>query len=461
MPPTTECRLSTARAIKARRLAIALAAALIAGPLFCHVDDIDAQLYRVVARHIVESGNWTDLHYLRTVYPQFREHLPFGLWPAAFAIKQGGERAVNLTYGFFTLGTVLVVGGLARVLKGQWAAAGAILVLGTTESFWHYGARPLLEPPLLFFATLSAGMVLLERPRWILAALFGSIATLVKGPFGPLLMACAVLARAISEGSLKVFFKGTLATALAMVPLGIFLLIDHRFGEGTWWRGYLLNQLLASARGTRGDGVSDWLFPLRVVGNRFWPGLPLLAWGVLRARRPGPERTLVLTCFFTLALLCLPQRKWGNHTYLIFPMLGVLAGVASESGGRALFEGRRGNRLLWGFSAGVAVTWVAAFWGQARRILPIPCVISQEFAPSFKGLGPQTSFWLVTPSPDFLMLGELASEYRLDPVPVNQLPAPSSGAWAILRDEQAVAQSLGVWIEVQHSRGWRLVRGAR
>ena len=60
-------------------LALLLASAALVPPWTGHVDDTDAQLYQVVARHMVEDGRWLDLRYWPGVHPVFREHLPFGL----------------------------------------------------------------------------------------------------------------------------------------------------------------------------------------------------------------------------------------------------------------------------------------------------------------------------------------------------------------------------------------------
>src|SRR5690349_12887940 len=69
----------------ARVGSIVLGGALLVAPWLSHFDDTDAHVYQVVVRNMVRSGAWFDPRYLEHLYPHFREHLPFGFWPYAFA----------------------------------------------------------------------------------------------------------------------------------------------------------------------------------------------------------------------------------------------------------------------------------------------------------------------------------------------------------------------------------------
>ncbi len=121
--------------------ALAISAALIAAPWRGHVDDMDAQLYLVIARTMARERLWFDLQCLPGFYPHFREHLPFGFWPAIAAIRLFGEWAVGPVYGLFTLGAIVMSGRIARRIGGPWAGVAAMILLGTCESIWQYGGR--------------------------------------------------------------------------------------------------------------------------------------------------------------------------------------------------------------------------------------------------------------------------------------------------------------------------------
>jgi 4-amino-4-deoxy-L-arabinose transferase-like glycosyltransferase len=444
--------LSDTAAQWAFSLVLLTTAALIAAPWRGHIDDVDAQIYLVIARHMAADRTWFDLRYLPGLWPVFREHLPFGFWPAAAAIRFAGEWAVGPVYALFTLGTVALAGRLTAALAGRWAGVAAALVLGTCESIWQYGGRPLLEPPLLLFATAAAGAALLPRPRFVLAAFCAAIAVLIKGPFGLVPLASCVLARALVERSPGVFAKGAAAAAAAALPTAALLLWDRFAGSGTWWTGYFQAQLAASATAKRADGVAAWWFPLRVVAGRFWPGMALIPLALWRARQDRTVRVLTLASAVSVALLTLPHRKWGNHAYVVFPLLAVLCGVAATPWAQRWLA-RRSALLALGAAAFLA--WVASLAGAGRWVLQPPCVVSSEFAPALEGVPASAGVLVVSPRLELLTIAELAAERGFRPRPATVLPDRSSPALAVAREGTAVPPT---WRITVHARGWSLLQ---
>lgn len=419
--------------------ALVAVAALIASPLRGHVDDMDAQMYLVIARNLARERSWFDLHFLPGWLPQFREHLPFGFWPAAATIRLLGEGWVPVTYGLLTLTAVAVAGSIAKRIGGPWAGIAAILLLGTCESIWQYGARPLLEPPLLLFATAAAAAALADRWGW--AAILGAVAVLIKGPFGLVPVAAVALARLPR-------WRGPMAVTAAALPLFLFLFLDP---AGGWREGYLHHQLLASATGGRSDGVVLWWFPISVVVRRFWPGLPFVILGVWQAIHSRRARPLTLSCLLMIAFLCVPSRKWGNHTYVAFPLLAAMAGTAASQ----LLRPARRPPLAAGataFAAVVALVFLAS--GLGARVLRPPCVFSTALAPSLRSLSPGTPLLVVTPEPDLSALTELAAEFRLPPRPVRALAVARDETYAVTH---AASESEG-WRPVSAGQGWTLLR---
>ena len=436
----------------ASSLALLATAALVAAPWRGHIDDVDAQIYLVVARHMAADRAWFDLRYLPGLWPVFREHLPFGLWPAAAAIRLAGEWAVGPAYALFTLGTVALAGRLTAALAGRWAGVAAALVLGTCESIWQYGGRPLLDPPLLLFATAAAGAVLLPRPRFVLAACCAAIAVLIKGPFGLVPLASCVLARALVERSPRLIASGAAASVAAALPTAALLLLDRFAGGGTWWHGYFEAQLAASATGARYDGIGAWWFPLRVVVGRFWPGMVLVPLALWRARRDATTRVLTLAGALSLALLTLPHRKWGNHAYVVFPLLAVLCGAAAAPWAERWLA-RRGALVVLGSTA--LATWMASLAGAGALVLQPPCVVSAEFAPALNALSPSTEVLVVSPRVELLTIAELAAEKALSPRAAPVLPDCAIPSVALARDASPVPAT---WQAVAHARGWWLLR---
>jgi 4-amino-4-deoxy-L-arabinose transferase-like glycosyltransferase len=412
--------------------ALLLGAALLSLPWSGHVDDVDAQLYQVVARHVAAGDGWLDLRYLPGAYDHFREHLPFGFWPAAAAIRLFGERAIGPVSALFTLGMLALVGWAASRLAGPWAGLAALLSLATCESIWRYGGRLWLDPPLVLLATASAVPALLPRPRaraWLLAGVLAALAALVKGPFGLLPLPCAAFAAAVAYREPRRLLWGGLATLAGAAPVAAFLLADRFHGDGSWWHGYFVAQISASATGRRSDGRTIWWYPFRVVLGRFWPGLPfagLAVWRALSRRQPAPvERLLSLFAGALLVGLCLPHRKWWNHELVAFPALALLAGAGAAPWLRR-WLGSSAPRTRWvgyGLTGAAALVAAASIAGLGARLLLPPCVGSTEFAAALDRLPPGSPVLVVAPTPDWSTLASLAAERRLSAWPVMSLPA--------------------------------------
>jgi 4-amino-4-deoxy-L-arabinose transferase-like glycosyltransferase len=459
--------------------ALVLAAGLVTAPWAGHVDDTDAQLYQVVARHMVEDATWLELRYLPAVHARFREHLPFGLWPQAAAIRALGEGALAPLTALWTLATVALVGWLGTRLFGARAGLVAMLVLATTETFFIYGGRPRLDPLLVLLTTLSAAPLLLGRRSlgaFLVVAGAGAAAALVKGPFGLLPMVAAGAARALVTRELRPVAQAAVATLLAALPVTGFLLWDHLSGTGTWWDGYVREQLLASATGARVDGKLAFWYPFRTVGGRFWPGLPLVllgAWLALRSIRPGrrdtpvtlPDETAVRTvALFSLLVLlglCVPARKVWNHALVAYPGLALLAGAGAMLLIERFLPGARRQRTAVVTLVALAVaTSVASAMGVGRLLLPKPCVASSDFASELDKLPPGSPIAVVAANPSWRLIASLAAERRLAAAPATHLEEASSlGARMALAEEALLTMEPAPdgWRKLQQARGWILL----
>jgi hypothetical protein len=282
------------------------------------------------------------------------------------------------------------------------------------------------------------------RSRFGQAALWAALAVLVKGPFGLLPLAC------ISLGlGPRALWRGALACLAAIVPAAIFLLHD-RAGSGSWWHGYVEQQLLASASGARLDGVVAWWFPLAVIAGRFWPGLPFAVYGALRRQKAA--RALAIACVAIAALLCLPHRKWGNHTYVAFPLFAMLAGI----GLAPLLERLPLRRTVATLGAAAALAWVLSLAGVGRLVLRPPCVVhASELAPPLSALARGTHILIVAEKVDWLLTGELAQERGLVPWPQSRMPEAALAHYALVQGEAVAPEP---WRELGRARGWALYR---
>jgi 4-amino-4-deoxy-L-arabinose transferase-like glycosyltransferase len=455
---------------------LVLAAAVLVAPWMGHVDDTDAQLYQVVARHMVQDGRWLDLRYLADVHPHFREHLPFGLWPFAVAIRLGGERTLAPLASLFTLGTLVLLAFVGRRLGGWTMGTLTVLVLATTESFIIYGGRERLDPLLLLLVVASLAPVLAFPPtlrRWLLGALLAALASLVKGPFGLLPFLAAGLAVAWEHRSARWAATAVGLTLLATLPVASFLLADRAFGSGSWWRGYVEVQLFESATGERFDGIEPPWFPLATVAGRFWPGLPLVALGVARSfawpkrldaqTPPTPQvaQRLALCALVMLIGLALPERKVWHHALVAYPVLALLAGAGATPFLRPVHSTERRRRLGLGAILVVALACVAFDALRGGALLWRPCVPAAEFRADFDRLTPGDTVLVVSDPPHWRMVAILAAERQLEPFMESTLHEDGDRGARLALVEKHLMPSGPLptpWQEAGEARGWVLLR---
>lgn len=439
---------------------------------FRHTDVGDAQLYQVIARNIVRSGNWLSLSYLPTVGTPFYDHLPFGIWSIAAAMKLGGEGAVIPLNAFFSVATVLTVGWTGHRLGGPFTGLASMLCLSTTQMYFFQTSYPTLDPLLLLLATASAVPVLTGRGRpweWLVAWLLAAMAVAVKGPFGLLPLGGAVGARALVDRSWRYALIGGAACGLAALPVALFLYL-----RPDWREGYGVGQLLASALGTRTDGASGYLTAVKVIAGRYWPWFPALAGGALVAiGRPAailawlsrgelePRqfqracRLLAVSCALIALGLSLPHRKIWHHTLVAYPLLSVLAAVAFGPRLSQLFcTAKRMRYLVAGLCALLAVSVTAVVGGLERVLMYPPCVLANELKDSISAIRPGTEVLVVSPKDEWDMLSALAFERDVVPVP-SQGFDHGTAAFALVRDELWPAAP-GGWRPLSRARGWVL-----
>ncbi|MFO0598548.1 MAG: glycosyltransferase family 39 protein [Myxococcaceae bacterium] len=406
--------------MRARLLVLGLAALCLSIDCARHVDDSDASLYTVVARHLVEDGSWTQLRYLDDVHPVYREHLPFGVWPLAATIRVFGEAALPWTSALWTLLTIALVIELGARWKDLDFGVRAGLLLATTERFIAFGALPRLDPALIFFSLGACVPFVLQRrdlPALVLAVVSASIACLIKGPFGLVLPLGAALAVAVSARDWRWLGVGALVAVLAVLPVALFLWRS----DDSWLDGYLRAQLLASATGARVDGETAWWFPFWAVGALFWPWLPLSVLALWLGRK---QPFLAAWSLAVLVALALAGRKLPHHVLLAFPVLALLAASSLEHLPRLLRDGLLGLCFL----IGPAATWLNP---------PPRAAVCTTLADTFRALPAGTRVAVVADPAGrhWRELATLARDYRLRPLLIATPELKPVGVAGVLRFE--------------------------
>jgi hypothetical protein len=169
------------------------------------------------------------------------------------------------------------------------------------------------------------------------------------------------------------------------------------------------------------------------------------------ARRNLRLRPLLFTCLSMALFLCLPARKWGNHTYVTFPLLGALAGCGTAP----LLQRLQPRAIAAGSIVLAALACVFLASGLGRRVMRPPCVFSTALAPALDALPRGSPILVATPLPDDAAVAELAAERGLEPFPVRALPLDGSISAAVAT--QGV-QPAGAWRQVASGGGWQLLQ---
>lgn len=444
-----------------------LAAGVISIPWSGHVDDVDAQFYRVLTRHMVEDHTWFNLRFLPRLFPTFREHVPFGFWPWVVVDRAFGEGALGPLSGLFTLATLFLVVRLGRRLGGNALAVPAALVLVATDSFLLIGGRSRLDPLLYLFTTASMLPVLGDEAptlrRWILGAAFAAAGALVKGPFGLLPYAAAVSSVALQQRSGRWLLAGAGLTLAAAAPVGAFLLWQRFRGDGTWWSLYVEAQLVASALGDRPTGHRPPWFPLQTLLTRFWPGLPVVflgMWRIVRGQASRGERRVLIAAVLILLGLALPGRKVWNHTLVVYPLLALVAGSGVAPWVRSWVRARpdRAPRLTAILGGMAAVALMLSVLGIGRWFYR-PCVVSTEFAPALARLSPGDRIAVLALLEPWGMISIVATETPYLPEPAFQPDwSEATGPRAMLvRDDTPLGPIPPPWKVVARARSWTLL----
>jgi len=407
--------------------ALSLAAGLILPFAFVHLDDADGVVYAVVARHVAADGRLFELRFLPEIFPEFREHPPFFFWLWAGALRLAGPGALPLLGASCGLATVAIAFRVGRALLGSRAAFLGAVALATVESFFRYQARPRLDPPLTLLCTASVALLVAARGRaaWLLAGgLAAGAGVLVKGP--PALgapVAAALVLLALGRGrELRSGRAWAITGTAALAPAALFIGYDHLALGGTWWRGYVGAQVLASALGRRHDGAADHLFLLRSVIGRLGPWALLAGWALVRAAwsRGTPRARAALALLAWAALLIagysLAGRAWWHYAMPAYVPLALLSGAGLDDllgpGERAFHAARR-------IAAAAAVLLLAALPLAPARLVVDGCRLGELPLLTTDRPPPGTHIGLATDRIALAEAGILADHAGLEAVPIG------------------------------------------
>lgn len=339
---------------------------------------LDPMTYSAIARKIVETGEWTTLHYARHAFADFYQHPPLAMWMQAGVFHLFGATEITARFlpSLLALGTLILVYLLTlRITASRWHAFLSVLVLLTSTRFTKYASDFFLDGPLAFW--LLSGVYAFDvsrksvgRRTFVLGTLgFGlalAAALLTKGLTALALPGGVAAAATVSwisgrrNESYRSFGILGAGAGIAMLSLAPWLLWADglKYLEEYWATSVAAR---VSAKNWR-----DQFTPVLHILKIYWPWIPLFVWGSVKLfRNPGTFWPLQYIWFPGVVIVA--AFSWVGHSieHYFVPFYVFAAPIAAWP----LAEWNWFKKREAGFMRGFAVAYVAL--AVALATLPI------------------------------------------------------------------------------------------
>ncbi|MFQ5915387.1 MAG: ArnT family glycosyltransferase, partial [Nitrospinota bacterium] len=316
----------------------------------------DAALFASMARDLAAAPVQTWMRMGPPLEWFFYEKPPLILWAVAAFMRLLGpvQEAALLPTLIATHLTVWLVYKIGKKLVDREFGFLAALILCLTPWFLKLGRLPKAEPFLLFFMALALylGMRVREGKFSVLGtgvALAGAF--LSKGPPAlavlPVLLVYFAMAPPGStsdEGRNGIpWARLCLAVAIAVGILGLVDLWHYALTGSSYWRRLFAQQVAPAVLTGREQAVfakpSSAFFFFKVLGQRYWPWLPVLLAGLIAPwvlnRGDSQRKALIGAWAFGLtqagAILLgfsFVPKRWPGYTHPYYVGLSLLTAIA-------------------------------------------------------------------------------------------------------------------------------------
>ncbi len=248
---------------------------------------MDAMTYVGLARHIIQSGDWSTLHYTQQAYSNFYQHPPLAIWLLALGFKLTGvinELTAKIFPYLFALATLyLTYLWSKKITKSAWSGFLAAFILLSSTRYIKFAPMPMLDGFLTLWFVLGGFVLLVLVTEKNFPQLYGFVLGLAMS-LGFLTKGMPILALvAISLGMALWYrsYRWVLPAALgAILPLLLWII----FCDGGH---YLQHYWVESVRNRLGGThlLHDLLEPWRILARGYWPWLPFYGMAALAQGR--------------------------------------------------------------------------------------------------------------------------------------------------------------------------------
>ena len=304
------------------------------------------------------------------------------IWPYRLPSATAATVAVLLTFAFGTrllgsrlasfIGAVLLASGLGLVAEAHVAKSDAALLAAVVAGQGALGS---------VYTAVRTG-----RPvPWSLLLVFWvaeAVATLFKGPPGPLLALLTVTALSIADRDVRWIrqLRPIAGVFVALLIVAPWIVAIELATDGGFLSDSILHDLLPKLIGAQeSHGAPPGSYAVVVIAG-FWPGslfiVPALAVGLRRSHAPA-QRFLLAWLVPAWILLELVPTKLPHYVLPLYPALALLAGYALAEGFDKPFSGV--GRL---FDSVVKVLWGLVTAAFAAALIAAPVWFCGIYSPA-------------------------------------------------------------------------------
>jgi 4-amino-4-deoxy-L-arabinose transferase-like glycosyltransferase len=293
----------------------------------------DDARYAIVAKDVLETGNWLDI---RTNGAPAPEHPPLLPWLEAGLFSMFGlsDPLAKLPSALCGFGTILLVYWLARRLIGDpFSALLAMFVMATSVYFVKYAARAMTDVPFTFFTlcAICAWLLSEDDPRWYLAAgLFTAMAQMTRAMMGLALPLIFLIDWIVNRRSLsgRYIFGGL--TLAFLPPVAWYAHWIHQYGF--WFFGAHATFLRVEVYGSlsppwrRFTGAFEYLW---MICKSYWPWLPFMITGLVVVMRKRERRLWLLIPWIAVVFVLCAITRSRVLRYMLpaYPAFAVLSAI--------------------------------------------------------------------------------------------------------------------------------------
>ncbi len=341
----------------------------------------DEPRYAVVAREMVERGDWLVPHVNGRLYS---EKPPLHFWAiAASSYLTGGVTAVaaRLPAALAATATLFLLFGIGRRLFDREVGWGAVAAFATCSKILWQGRVGQIDMTLVALVTLAMyffvrGWTEHRDGFFRLFFVAAGLATLAKGPVGLLPPLLAIVAFALLTGERDLLRRMRIPTGLGIWALVVLAWLGPAIlSAGREYFEIIVLKQNVTRYAEPWHHFQPWYYYLTVVPADFFPWslfLPGSIW-VLWRRATGDERRGFHWAFawivVTLVFFSLSPAKRTVYILTMYPAMALLVGAAAA-------EVRRSWPRLGGFW-----TVPSALVALVATALPIAGTVAVRFYP--------------------------------------------------------------------------------